>query len=923
MLNRTMPVVSSLLAGLLLGALGGTAWADDAPATAASAAAADESQLEEVVVTGSLIKRPNAETAEAITSITAETLMDMGITSVEQALQQITAMQTTSFQTGSSVTTFTGGGSFANLRGLGASKTLVLVDGQRLADNVVIGNSVDVDGIPFAAIDHIEVLREGASALYGTDAIAGVVNFITKKNFDQGELNLEFTKPQKAGGGGAQADATWGIGNLKADGYNFMIAANYTDTRELRADQRPFATGFNPALGLDNNNGLGTVPGLYIDNDGNGNAWNVNYPSCPGNPHLETHTGYCGYLYSEAVDLIPWSTNFSGLMSVSKTLPGDNTLSLQYFYTRELSNPWGGPQEYAFQMNPSSPYFPTAGQSTCLGACTAAPDLVDPILAIWTDPSNNRYFENTNTEQRILLTLAGKSGGWDYATNFDYSQNHNLFTTTGGELNYNNIAPGGVISDLINPFGPQSAAGAAFLNSQYQTGTLGSGSLSMWSFNGSATHELGDAFNAGRPSQLALGFDVRGERVDFSTTALAVALYTDTYYPPIIPSIVGSRNVQAVYSELNVPVTKSLEFTLSDREDMYSDFGQTNNGKISFRYQPTGSLTFRGAASTGFRAPSLVDLYSPNTFGATAGTMQGPNCSTNPPTYNTEFSQTVCGSQGLGLDGSNPHLKPETSQNFDLGVIFEPISGLGITLDYYRVVIKNEIQAIPDAAIYGNPVTFASQIVLNNAGTFTTAPTANINCQPYTAPTCGYILQTLQNTGGIATSGVDLSADYTVSTDYGKIHVGLDGTVVNRYQLQTYTGGPALDLTGQWNEGFQPVVRWQHLLAVDWTSGIWSAGLSNHFLSSYKDYAYDNGVPYNSTSPQTGVARPTVSSYSTWNIYGSVKPIQSLTVLVGIRNLLDTNPPFSNQEADWQASMNPRLSDPTGRAFYGKVKYEF
>jgi len=177
MLKRTMSVLCTLLAGLLIGALGNTAWAQDAAATAA-----DEPQLEEIVVTGSLIKRPNAETAEAVTIVTAESLKDQGITTVEQALQQITAMQTSSFQTSSSVATFTGGGSFANLRGLGASKTLVLLDGQRLANNVVIGNSVDVDGIPFAAIDHIEVLRDGASSLYGTDAIAGVVNFITMKD---------------------------------------------------------------------------------------------------------------------------------------------------------------------------------------------------------------------------------------------------------------------------------------------------------------------------------------------------------------------------------------------------------------------------------------------------------------------------------------------------------------------------------------------------------------------------------------------------------------------------------------------------------------------------------------------------------------------------------------------------------------------
>jgi iron complex outermembrane receptor protein len=144
-------------------------------------------ELQEIVVTGSMIKRTDAETAEAVTVVTTESLKNQGITTVEQALQQISANQTGSaYNTASSVSTYTGGGSFANLRSLGQARTLVLLDGQRLANNATLGNAVDISGIPFAAIDHIEVLREGASSLYGTDAIAGVINFNTKKDYDSG-----------------------------------------------------------------------------------------------------------------------------------------------------------------------------------------------------------------------------------------------------------------------------------------------------------------------------------------------------------------------------------------------------------------------------------------------------------------------------------------------------------------------------------------------------------------------------------------------------------------------------------------------------------------------------------------------------------------------------------------------------------------
>jgi outer membrane receptor protein involved in Fe transport len=184
--------------------------------TAPVADASGSTELQEIVVTGSMIKRPNAETAEAVTIVKAETLKDMGITSVEQALAQLTS-NISGVTTQSSVSSFSGGASFASLRGLGGSKTLVLLDGQRLANNVIFGNAVDLNTIPFSAIDHIEVLREGASSLYGSDAIAGVINFITKKDYDKGEISVQVAHPQGNGDGTGDFELTWGHGNLAAD----------------------------------------------------------------------------------------------------------------------------------------------------------------------------------------------------------------------------------------------------------------------------------------------------------------------------------------------------------------------------------------------------------------------------------------------------------------------------------------------------------------------------------------------------------------------------------------------------------------------------------------------------------------------------------------------------------------------------------
>jgi iron complex outermembrane recepter protein len=909
-------------AGAMIGSLiGASAMGQQAPASSSS----DTTELQEVVVTGSMIKRVNAETAEAVTVVKMDTLKDLGVTTVEQALALVTANNAT-VTTGSNVATFNGGASVASLRGMGATKTLVLLDGQRLANNVTLGSGVDLNTIPFQAIDHIEVLREGASSLYGSDAIAGVINFITKKDYTGGEVNLNYSHPEHPGGSSDNADLTYGIGNLASDGYNLMITGNFTQQKEMTPNQRPFAsTGYNPALGLANFNGpYGPWPGSFQDNAtapspkgpvSAPNLWQIGYPTCAGNPHLVATGGSCQYLYSAAVDLIPQSSSESGLVAFTKTLPGNNTLSIQYFYSRFDLRLWTGPQEYSFSVDPSSPYYPKAANATCVGGCSSATPVFNPtggaplpITAGWTDPNNNRVFGNINTEQRALVTFAGSNGGWDYTTAFDWSENKGVQQVRGGEANYETIAPGGTLSNLINPFGPQSAAGQALINSAYTNGNLEVGTLSLYDLNGHASHALGDAFNAGRPAQFAVGFDYRDEQISDVPTQLATTLYTATYFPPTL--VTGSRVSEAAYLELNVPVTSQAEFTVSDREDRYSDFGTTNNAKVSFAYSPIEMLKIRGAASTGFRAPTLVEEYSPNTFGAVFGNMVGPGCASG--NYTTVFSKLNCISQGLSLNGGNTNLKPETSQNFDLGFVLQPLSNLDLTLDYYRINLRNEIQTLPGATIYGNPTTFAGDYVLNNAGTLSPASLSNIQCPHYTAPTCGYIITTQQNTGSVVTDGIDLSSNYVLATDYGKFRVNYEGNFVTGYRLTEYPGGPALSLVGQFNEGNQPVIRYRHVLTLDWTLANWGAGLSNDFTEHYHDYL-----------PDAAGNILTVGNYSIWNAYGSYRPIPALKLLVGINNLADTNPPFSNQEQNWQAGYNPLFSSALGRTFYGRITFDF
>ncbi|HLY53106.1 MAG TPA: TonB-dependent receptor plug domain-containing protein, partial [Steroidobacteraceae bacterium] len=411
-------------------------------------------QLQEIVITGTMIKRTNAETAVPVTVLKADALINQGITSVEQALNQLTTNNPT-INIAQSVGTFSGGGSYADLRGLGRGRTLVLLDGQRMAPNAFDGTAVDISGIPFPAIDTIEVLREGASSLYGSDAIGGVINFKTKKNFQGLSFTGTYDKPTQQGGSSDQFSGTFGHGDLASDGYNILVSLGYSRQMELQASARSFsAEGFDPARGDSATNNPGTWPGTYID--ANGNFWQPGFPACAGNPYPTTYFGNCAYRYSAATDLLPDHKEYSALASITKSLGANNSLQLQYFWTQADVVGWAGPMFYFFAMNPASPYYPGNAQGPSLASlvCEFPPCSGPPTnaatgggAAVWTDPQNNRYAGNLNTEQRALLTFKGNNAGWDYQASLDYSQNKNDNRNVGGYPNEAILAPGGVLSN--------------------------------------------------------------------------------------------------------------------------------------------------------------------------------------------------------------------------------------------------------------------------------------------------------------------------------------------------------------------------------------------------------------------------------------------------------------------------------------------
>jgi len=418
---------------------------------------------------------------------------------------------------------------------------------------------------------------------------------------------------------------------------------------------------------------------------------------------------------------------------------------------------------------------------------------------------------------------------------------------------------------------------------------------------------------------VAIGATVSGERFTNATTPYNDLVSAATGLSD--SSVEGTRQIQAAFIELDVPITKALDVDISDRQDRYSDFGTTNNAKVQVRYQPIEMLTFRGTASTGFRAPTLNNLYAPPFLAASSsGTMGDGNPFCSPGHYTAEWTQSTCLAQGIGLYGGNKNLTPETSQNFDFGVVVEPIQDMGVTLDYFRILVKNAIGQVPANAIYGNPTNFANYITTATSGTYAGSLPPTIaeatNCVPYTAATCGYINLQNSNTGRVTTDGLDLSVQYLQHTSIGTFREDLEGTAITQFLQQQYTGGPELNLVGNLQiQTLNPAFRWQHNVRVDWTSPgkMWGGGLSDRFYSGYVDEFTDG----------SGNLRH-VGSYSLVDGYVSVKPIDPLTVLFGIKNILNTSPPFTNaSQNNFAAGYNALIADPLLRNFYINLKYTF
>ena len=886
--------------------------------------ATNNSTPQRVEITGSALKRADAETALPVSVIKAEEFSKLGYTSIADVMQSLSVGSTQNALSA-------GGGTVFNMRGLGLARTLVLLDGQRMANEPTADSYANVETIPMSAIDRIEILRDGASSLYGSDAVAGVVNFITKKSYDGVTLTVGGVTPTQSGGANEERfSIIGGKGNLNRDGWTLYGTIDFHNQTALPYSARPEFVN-NNAL-----NALGIGPGVKTAGAG-GYAYpaNITAGANKGNPYSTT----CLAPYSSPAPsstcannntqlygvLFPESKQISSLVSGQFKLASDNILTVQMSYGYEsrvipkgspstsvgFTPPPGQGSAPVMTITPSSPFYPGGSAGVPNVLSSKGKGETGTLTLQWQDDAQGgAVYKDTQANARFLVNDVGHFGNWDYKSNLVIANNTRIDTTVNGYLN-GPLLDAGVLNGIINPFGAQTAAGTAYINSISEDGKQIRHTTSGYdSIDFSATHDL---FEMGGGTSMAnLGGAFHRDAFHDVSPANNINIPYNGRMPY---DVHASRNVGSLFGEIDFPITKQLDLDIGVRADDYTDVGSSVNPKVSLRYQPASTFTMRASYNTGFRAPSLNDMHGYRLPGATTTTsakwddpllcpgtigVAGTGTISAAALAAGLTSAQVCNIKQPVQTGSNPNLSPEKSKNFTAGFVLEPFKNAAITVDYWNVKLTNTLGSLSETAIFDNPALYAANFVRNSNGLL------------------AYVSEVTQNLGATKTNGEDIELLYKLpESNWGTFLVSMRGTYTNSYEQQVLPGGPWTQNVGQFGGvtlgtySSNPLLtfRWKDNLSVRWSKGDWGAVVSDNYQTSYHDQ--------NSVLPQY---YHTIPSYSVVNATTTYTGIKNMALTFGVSNLFNRYPPATNSQS---TGVLINYASAVGRAYQFNASYSF
>jgi iron complex outermembrane receptor protein len=844
-------------------------------------------KAEKIEVTGSNIKRIDEETIAPVQIITREEIQRSGRNTIADLLKDLPINQGGSFDDGGGVNSFAPGAAGISLRGLGAKNTLVLLNGRRLAGYGFAQNIsdtfVDIYSIPSSAVERIEILKTGASHIYGSDAIGGVINVILRKDFTGLEIAGAVGVASEGGAKEYRSSLAVGRGDLAKDRYNALLSIDYFKRDLLLWSDRNFTKN-----GDFRSNILGDFsrPGIavYIPSGAVAAAPNPNriaMPGCTGevltvqqiNPFTTLRGNNC------VLNFAPWNT----------LLPRNERLAGVGRVTIDISGNLTGFAEFALSSNKTFQKFqpPFIGTSNIyLNPATGLPASVPGVI-----PASSPYayrFNGTpvaspfqyvfyeaggrdsdlkSDSARFLVGLKGTYGSWDWESGFAAARNK--VTSIG----YNRLLSAPTIAVLSNStynyFDRFAASNAPVLRGMLTSLTRVAESK-LEGLDAKASRELFSTANG--PISLAIGLETRKESMDDKPDAKS--RNGDTFGSGST-AVDGERRNTSLYAEVGGYLAKGFEVQAAVRHERYSDFGSKTVPGIGAKWAVSPAFLLRTSFSKGFRAPTLPENSKSNAIFFIG--ISDPVLREN---YNTSGAYTGSGK-----------LKPETSDSLSWGAVWEPVKELSFALDFYRIKQKDVVSVDDFNFILSNPSLYPGQITRSPVDNRVTTINAN------------YI-----NLGSTYTEGLDLDARYRISlAELGKLTLSASYTYIDSFKQVTAPGQPAIE--GVDSNVLGTIPRYRGRISALWETGDWSMSVTNRSIEGY-DQAVATAIPQ----------QLKVGARDFQDLFIRYTGIKNLSLSLSILNVTNALPPYDGSATNRYAAS---LYDLRGRYLTFGAGYTF
>jgi len=955
---RSVRLAMSVLAGSVL--LTGFAQAQEAK---------DDSKVQKIEITGSNIKRADKEGTSPIQTITAKDIKDSGATTVLELLKQVPAMGGGGYSDTPDQNSFSRGVATASLRGLGSTSTLILLNGRRMTPSAYAnpnnGQSTlyDLNSIPISALERVEIFKDGASAVYGSDAIAGVINFITKRDYKGGEISMNASANGDNQFRRQNVNGTIGFGDLNSDGYNVLFAMDFTAKQPTT--ERQGSNGVQAAQYADMNyrlnpynSSISNQAFFYKEKTPGSKSFFtsgptvVNQLNCDpsriltGGPQYGIASSsilngrkFCNYDTDQFVD-VQGKADDTNLMTVGNLKINENLSAFSEIAFTDSRRTYRAPARTISGTSPTTNFL-LGGLATPFQAILPIGHPDNP----YTDAraAVSYRFENLKTgsdlenqNARILGGLRGTYGNWDWESAILWNRSKRIETSYGFLY----------IPTLTQLISQNRSLASIAADPSITRDLTNNGVAQIAQWDAKASTEFGSL--PGGAIGFATGLELRQEKLTISPDA---ANASGNILGLATTAIDASRNVSSMFAELRTPFLKNFEMDFAGRLDKYPNLKANFVPKVGAKWTAAEGLAFRGSYSEGFRAPAVSQVAPGGAQFFLNGTVDPIRCpdGVNPkPGADT----TDCSKSVSGVGGANPDLKPETSKSYSLGLIYSPTKNFDVSLDLYKIRKEGEVVLSSSTYLLEHPGNFPADYIIRDTNPLNFLKDANGNPIPGTGPLLA-VKTPWVNQGSTETSGLDIDMKWRKSLgEYGNLRTSLNATYMISYRRAENPGDLERNAVGtngglnDWATSVGDIPRLRASLSASWEKGPHNVVATARFIDSVSLMRrYDNTTTYTTAFCHFGSGQPSsatslggvpkytsyypdcqVPSWTTLDVGYNYSGIKNLVVGINISNIFDTKAPYypaANTSTLVQQGYNSSLHNDLGRYFRVSAKYTF